>query len=460
MAYREPGVQSTFVASPGGENLIGNIRLPAIIGQGSASYTVTELVTRASSGTTDTLAHTATQILQVGNYSTTTDYVLTTDYLLTTGKIDWSPAHTTPTSGQKYYVTYKYAKVSGDYVPKLFDNINDVIAEYGPITYNSSTKLIDVTAYLTLGAYLAFKNGAQQVILAQVNDPTTASSFDDAFTQLEEEVSGQNPNIIVPIFDTLSHVGAPASPFDSGITFAVAHVLKMGAPEYGKERTLFTSLWDGSATTDLITKATAIHNENISVIAPANAIFTASYAGATADCQVGGDFLACAVAGLGVSQDPAEPYTRKLINGFKSLVTPLLTQVQRINLASAGVMVLKQTAGIIRVSQGLTTDPSTVNTSQVTVPQIKAWTIQNVRHACDSYIGKKFADGTTKKIEVTVSNVLEQIVDAEIITKYANVSAKQDPLNPLKAKVSFSILPMYSLDYIDITFTIDLGLLS
>ena len=455
MAYREPGVQSVFVASPGGEALIGAIRLPAIVGQGQSTYEVTELVVRGS-GTTDTLGHTATQIVRVGNYSSTSDYVITTDWLLTAGNIDWSPAGEAPSTGQSYYVTYKYAKAIGDYIPKLFDNMDDVINEYGPITFTGTT--LDQTSYLSLGAKLAFGNGAQQVILCQVNDPATASSFDDAFTLLEEEVGGQNPNIIIAILDSLSNSGSPSSPFDSGITYLLAHVLKMSDRAFGKERIAFTSLWDGATPADIIAKAGAVKNERISIVAPTNVICTVSYNGVSADCQVGGNFVACALAGRDVAQDPAEPLTRKIITGFKQLAT-IYTKTQMDNLATAGVCVIKETAGILRIRHGLTTDMTTANTQEITVVQIKDYAVQNVRNGCDSYIGTKLVTGTTKKIEVSVGTILSQIIDADIIVRFANVSARRDQLEPRRVKVSFSILPVYPLNWVDITFTIDLNLI-
>lgn len=456
MAYREPGVQSVFVASPGGESLIGAIRLPAIVGQGASTYQVTEVVVRGS-GTQDTLAHTASQIVRVGNYSSTTDYQLTTDYLLTAGKIDWSPASAVPTTGQSYYVTYKYAKATGDYIPKLFDNMDDVLNEYGPITFTGTT--LDQTSYLSLGAKLAFGNGAQQVILCQVNDPATAGDFDDAFTLLEEEVGGQNPNIIIALLDTLSNTGTPSSNYDSGVTYLLAHVNKMSDRAFGKERTAFTSLWDGASVAQLIAKATAVNNERMVVVGPSNAVYTASYNGVNADCQVGGNFIACALAGLDVSQDPAEPLTRKLITGFKSLATNL-TKTQMDNLATAGVCVIKQTAGILRVRHGVTTNMSTANTQEITVVQIKDYCIQNVRVGCDSYVGKKLVPGTPAKMKESINTVLGKIIEADIIAKKGSVMVKQDQAEPRKVKVSFSILPVYPLNWVDITFTIDLGLLA
>jgi hypothetical protein len=354
-------------------------------------------------------------------------------------------------------VTYKYAKASGDYIPKLFDNMDDVLNEYGPITFTGT--VVDQTALLTLGAKLAFTNGAQQVILCQVNDPSTASSFDDAFTLLEEEVGGQNPNIIVAILDTLSNTGSPSSAYDSGITYLLAHVLKMSDRAFGKERTAFTSLWDGSAVADIIAKAGAVKNERMALIAPSNAIYTVNYNGLSSDCKVGGTFLACALAGRDVSQDPAEPLTRKLITGFKQLATTY-TKTQMDNLASAGVCVIKETAGILRVRHGLTTDMTNANTQEITVPQIKDYCIQNVRNGADFYVGTKLiGNGSTKKIEVSIGTVLDKIIDADIIAKHANISVKRDQTEPRRVKVSFSILPVYPLNWIDITFTIDLGLL-
>ena len=460
MAYREPGVQSVFIASPGGESLIGTIRTPAIVGKGLATYTVTEEVTRsATAHGSDALAHTATQIVRVGNYAETKDYTLTTDYVLTSGAIAWTPTASPakePTANQKYYVTYTYAKVAGDYIPKLFDNMSDVIAEYGPITFSGTTPVLDTTAYLSMGAQLAFKNGARQVILCQVNDPATATSFDDAFTLLEEEVGGQNPEIICAILDTLSATSSPASAYDSGVTYLLAHILNMSSKEFAKERTAHIGMFATATPAEIIVKAGAVKNERMLIIAP-TAVCTLSYNGVSADCTVPTNFVACAVAGLDVSQDVAEPLTRKLLNGFKSLGVTY-TKVQMDSLATAGVTVIKSFAGVLRIRDGVTTDTTTVNTIEPTVPQIKDYCVRNIRNILDSYVGKKMS-GVEKKMQESGNNVLSQIQGETIIEKFSPLVVRRDQTTPTKVKASFAILPEYGLKWVDLDFTIDLGLM-
>jgi hypothetical protein len=163
-------------------------------------------------------------------------------------------------------------------------------------------------------------------------------------------------------------------------------------------------------------------------------------------------YAAVAVAALGLVNDPAEPLTNKTIAGFKSL-TRTFTESEKNFLAGAGCLILEQRGSIIKVRHGITTSNVDVNSTEITLIQIKDYVIDACRQATAAlYIGNKNRPSIISDVQYTITNILNQFISQEIILGFNGLSVKRNSNDPRQVDVRFEIEAVYPLNYIGITF--------
>ena len=196
------------------------------------------------------------------------------------------------------------------------------------------------------------------------------------------------------------------------------------------------------------------NNERVVFVAPGRAIksITNLNTGLAYDRPLPGCYLAVAVACLGLGSDPAEPLTNKAIAGF-SYLPDTYTESELNNMANKGACLLFMRGNNIIVRHGITTDPSDVNTYEITSIQIKDYVIEAVRNSCKQYIGRKNTTNVVSDITYTINTILSQFVNRIIIESYTGLSVERSNEDPRAINVSFKIKPIYSLTYIDIVFS-------
>ena len=122
--------------------------------------------------------------------------------------------------------------------------------------------------------------------------------------------------------------------------------------------------------------------------------------------------------------------------------------------AVAGITILEDLDPIIRVRQGLTTDMSNVLTRLPTVTQISDYVQQQSRIVLDAFIGTKFLASRTNEVEVTMTSLFNQLVQAEIVAAYTGISADVSPDDPTVLLFSAYYQPVFPLLYIVMTFNV------
>ena len=184
--------------------------------------------------------------------------------------------------------------------------------------------------------------------------------------------------------------------------------------------------------------------------------------GSNANTLVDGTYLAAMLAGAVVSpnRDVATPWTNTRLIGASQLGRTL-NAVEQNNVAVNGVTIIEDANTLLKVRQGLTSDMVGASTNGVaalsklpTIVQIADEVQQQARNTLERFIGTKLLSGTLSQIEGQLASTLKQLVDAQIISSFKDVTATVDPLNPTQINVSAAYAPVFPLLYIVINFSL------
>ena len=131
----------------------------------------------------------------------------------------------------------------------------------------------------------------------------------------------------------------------------------------------------------------------------------------------------------------------------------IYTETEKNALAESGCCVIEQKTSGIRVRHGITTQDDEVNTTEITLIQIKDYVIAQCRKSCDAlYIGIKNLPGRKADIQYTINSILSQFMSQEIILGFQGLTVKDSPDDPREVLVNFEIEAVYPLNYVTITF--------
>ena len=345
-----------------------------------------------------------------------------------------------PVENSTFYVTYKYRKSESEYSPKVFYDYTDIVKEYGNYNVAASGSVVNS---LSLGAEIAFLNGITSLVCVQAKNDSDYE-INVAIDKLQRTISGiNNINTIIPLSSS-PEVGA----------HAINHVDLMSSYENSKERMVYLGAGNDTEISKMIEVAKGYKNERAVYVVPGGLYKNVKDTnnGVINTRKIPSCYAAVAVAALGLVNDPAEPLTNKNISGFNSL-SLLLMESEKNALAEAGCCVLDQRGTTIFVRHGITTDPTEVNSTEITLVQIKDYVIEAVRSSTSTlYIGKKNKSSVISDITYTLQSILGQFITQEIIISYDSLTVKRSSDDPRQIDVSFEIEAVYPLNYISIQF--------
>lgn len=355
-----------------------------------------------------------------------------------------------PPETSTYYVSYKYRKAEEDYTPVMYTDYDDIVREYGNYDVAASGSVVNS---LSLGAEIAFLNGVSSIVCMQAKNDSDYE-MNAAIDKLKRATNGiDNINTIVPL-STSPNVGV----------HLINHIDLMSSYENAKERMGYLSAGlnqplskvavAGDLTLGMVETAKTYQNERIVFVTPNSLVKDVKNlrTGVISERLVPSCYGAVAVASIGLTQDPAEPLTNKAISGFKRLSVALM-ESEKNQLAEAGCLVLDQRGNRIFVRHGITTDPTEVNSSEITLVQIKDYVINAIRvTTADLYVGKKNKPSIISDITYTIQSILGQFITQEIILGFSGLSVKRSKEDPRQIDINFEIEAVYPLNYISITF--------
>lgn len=346
-----------------------------------------------------------------------------------------------PNIGEPYYIDFTRQRTR--FGTLVFTNMADVINTFGDINPQNT---------LSLGAYLAFLNGARAVALHQVPLQTGFNTLTEqqvltAIEAVEGDISdGLSPNVVVPLF-----------PATSSILSAISnHVDLQSSLRYRSERRAILGCRAGTQPREAQTLAQSTGNARVTLVYPdIGRVSFVDSLGVTQSFLVDGSYFAVALAAATTSNsvDAATPWTNRAVRGFTALGR-LLDAVDANQTANAGVTVLKSELGVISVRHGLTTNMTSVLTKTPTVIQIADEVHIRARDTLNQYIGVKFLPNVVSQIEGKVHFLFKQLVREQLIATYTGISVTQDPNDPTALLVEAFYKPVFPLLYIQFTFNV------
>lgn len=405
-----------------------------------------------------------------------TDYSLSLD---TTGGggVANGVAYITPllsADGIAVVVVYNYADSSYT-ATQVFTDFDDLAAVYGvPLVQTSpaNPNASQVNSPLSLAAQIAFQNGAGQVLTVAL-DPSQSNlrdAFQSAYDQIETD---SRVGIVVPILMEVSPTTATTTLANTeqlaeDLDTAVNNATNEGFPRIG----IFgvcaglqnTGATGAAGQADFIAVAASVADQR-AVMAYPNALNL--YNGNTNQTiVVDGAFLAAAYAGQLSANGVEQGLTRETINSFTGIpatIQQLQTKTFKDALSKGGVAVTEiNRQNVLVCRHGVSTDMTSVLTREVSVTRQNDALYYLLLDGIDAagLIGSPITLGTVLAVKGVVTGILEAAVNNQIIVDYQDAAVRQQALpsgDPTAIEVKFAWLPALPLNYIVVSFAIDLN---
>ena len=178
------------------------------------------------------------------------------------------------------------------------------------------------------------------------------------------------------------------------------------------------------------------------------------------EASIGGEYMAAAVAGAMASRPVASSLTRKGITGFTK-VNDLRTPAQKNEDGGEGLFVIEQIkGGQIRCRHAITLDNEHgASRSEVSVVRAKFLMVESVKETLENQIiGQIIADGNSPIIvRSAIVGILSALQSAGDLVDFKTPVVAIATVEPTTITASYSYRPAFTLNYIDITFALDLS---
>ena len=483
--YRLPSTQVTILDNPRIISLGQSARIPAIVALGPSTRAVAYEAVQRGTGSVDYLSvyspvSPASGVAVSAISSISGDAQASINGLLVSqggvlyssvsgsvnnaGYVTWSqpstPEQNVPISGSVYYVKYTYNVPSTQYDPYLASDKTLINQRYGPE---------DVTnGLLTIGGSLALENGSPSVLLVQASGSTyNYNGYTAAIDKLKKK---SNVEQIILLFPSGSVSRAQQ---ETLLTYAISHVAQMNT--VGRERglmcgspsTYYTSdgfdvIGDTSTIPSYVYRATVLKNQNIVYVAPSRAQRTAPD-GVTM-LELDGNFIAAAVAGVQCAQAKrSTPIQGQVVAGL-SIMDEKWSDNELVQLGVAGCLPVKSESGTATIVDQLTTDPTSADTSDISVISSKRLVQKSLReglHNVYTSKGKVISPTIVSSVEATAASILQSLINAEELFAYGQIndpstgetviSAKQNAQEPRQIDLSCSVKLLYPFKWLIVT---------
>jgi hypothetical protein len=482
LAYVPPHVRVNENVDPSVAPLLATPASVAIVGRSLGHVTRTDRVNLTNTaGTPDEVAlpgvpdgATITAILEVKGtfdsivYQDADDY----DFDLDEGWISRPAAGSEIPAGGRVDVTYTYVP-ENYYEPTRLFSYAEVQEIYGP-AYDEDG---NVVSRVSFGARVLFDNGASDVVIQALHridatdpdnpvkagvDDTQAAAKANWEDTLEALRDIEDVNVVVPII-------GQGDPSVGNAEVNDVHNAVVNHIAYMKDNDQWVVGVFGEDGTNEAADATRetlhTHIGTLKSIRPdvAQQLVFVSPAKFTRTSPrgvrkpIGGQYVAAAVAGAIAARPVSDTLTRQALNGIAE-VTEARSKQQKNEDAQAGFLVVEQRGYSVQVRHAITTDDTSTATRELSVVRAKHRMIESIRDTLDrQVIGQVVADGAAPYVvQTAVIGVLEALRAAHDIVDYANVESRQLSYDPTHVEVRFSYRPAFPLNYVTVTFALDL----
>lgn len=352
----------------------------------------------------------------------------------------------TITSGDYVNVTYRYTDPTY-YAVAQYRDYGSLRDAYGEPFTTSGT----INSPLSLGAYLAFANGADVVFAVPVQASGSTPTNSEFTTAIDSLLAEEQVNVVVPLTGS------------AGVISALKTHCEVSAIAQDIYRRGIVGL-DGTASSvtvsNLISQAESLASERMTLVAPA--VLTFDWGGEPV--SVGGQYLAAAVAGRQASIPAQEPLTRKTIVGFSDIPNqPPKTSI--LSMQESGVLVVyRRRDGVMYVKHGLTTKTArkspingNIYTQEISIVTARDRLRELIRNELDEsgVVGSAIDDLTPDIVMGVVGGSLEHAKDSGLISDYSGLSYTFPSGSPSTMEITFMYKPTMPLNYILVRFAFD-----
>lgn len=398
-----------------------------------------------------------------------TDYVLTTSSGeggegTSTTSIQRVATSTAVGEGEMVVVEYNYTN-STYYSPQVFDDFDRVMAMYGrPLVQQTPGSPSDthVNSPLSLGIQLAFQNGAAEVIGVATNpsDGDIKAQITSAYQKVRSNYSAA---IIVPVFPDDITVTAGTV---TGLVQTMAQDLRAHcntASAEGYNRIGIFGLPKNYSETELSVDSLALSVASKRVVLTYPAALQLYNPSVQQSTEVAGCYLAAALAGILSSLPVNTGLTRQVVSGFQGIDSAKrqdMTNSAMNQLSSNGVLVVQiDRLGRLLVRHGVTTDNSALNTREVSLVRIGDAVHQTVQGSLENsnLIGSPIDADMVIRIQGVIQGALEQMRISNTIVSWTGLSVQQQSVDPSVVEARFAYRPAVPLNYIVVSYTVDLN---
>lgn len=365
-------------------------------------------------------------------------------------------------------VSYQYI-TPNYYYPTEMTSLSDVEAKYGP----AFDEYGDISSPMTFAAAMAFSNGANEIWCQALFTETTAGGITSRIPGDVTDTNDWDKSLAALRTTDVVNVIVPIVTDSEGITDdvqlgifqqVVSHINNLHMDgEYaigifGEDATRQTAIGKaqpGTLREHSISLSGSAHPERNVLVSPASFAFANPRKSGSLD-NIGGQYVAAAIAGMLGARSIQTPLTRKTVaNIAKTNVSR--SESEKNGDAGSGLLVIENKNGALRIRHAITTQINNVYMRELSAVRAKFFMIESVRKTIDTQIiGQVIADARSPFIVTsTVQGVLELLKASGALVDYANVSAKAIPNQPTAVEVRWSYALPYPLNYVDIVMSLD-----
>lgn len=165
---------------------------------------------------------------------------------------------------------------------------------------------------------------------------------------------------------------------------------------------------------------------------------------------IDGFYIAAAAAGLvSATANIAMPLTQKVLSGFNILRDKTLSVTVIEQLVAAGVAVVQPVAGGGRVIWGKTTTQSGFpEEEEMSIVFIRDRIAKSLRTGFAGFIGIPEDADVIPMLTTRAVGLLQSFIGQRIITNFANLVVRRDPVDPRQWNVSVKVQPNYPVNFI------------
>jgi hypothetical protein len=415
------------------------------------------------------LTGTSTVLAEGTDYSFTTTPDPTGEAALATTALFRVSTSTALPEGGQVTVTYNYADVTY-YQPQLFTNFPAVTNAYGqplvttaPTTPNTS----QVANPLSYAAQIAFSAGANQIIGVAL-DPGDGPLEQQLIAAYGKVAATYDATLMVPVFP--DYLGGDAGSGSNVAAFALSLAQDLdgacsSASANGYPRIGFFGLPADYSEQDMPITAFTSSISSLRTVVVYPEVLQAYNSVTRLTFNISACYLAVALAAVLSALPVNTGLTGQSVPGFAGITASeaqLMTPGFMNAAAAAGACVVYQNrAGALQVRHGVTTDMSALNTREISVVRQGDALLVALQSGLDNsgLIGTPITANTVATVQGAIVSILQQAVLQGAILAYTNLTVNQNTAaggDPTIISASFVYAPSVPLNYIEVTYAIDL----